>query len=67
MPGTLNDLLKFYDQAGMTIDDPTTLKSARIDFRAGSVTFGGEFKPGAVPWPEGMKDCSIVWTRDEGM
>lgn len=66
MPGTINDLLKFFDHVGITIDDPTKLKSAFVEFKDNIMSFRGEFKSGAVTWPVGMKDCRITWTQPNG-
>ncbi len=66
MPGTINDLLKFFDHMGITIDDPTILESAFIRFQGDNVIFGGEFKSGSVTRPEGMKGMNLNWTQTDG-
>ncbi len=66
MPGTLNDLLKFFDHVGITIDDTTILKSAFIEFKDGVISFRGAFKKDAVSFPVGMEDGRITWTQPNG-
>ncbi len=67
MPGTLNDLLKFFDHVGVTIDDSSLLKSAAAQFKGGIIDLSMQFKPNAIAFPEGAKTVKIEWTQENGV
>lgn len=67
MPANLNDLLDWFDQAGVVVNDPSIMESGSVEFKDGVVDLRAKFKPTAVPWPTGLKDCKLEWTRMTGM
>lgn len=67
MPANLNDLENWLDQAGVTVDDPTIMESGLVEFKDGAVTLTIKFKPTSVPWPTGLKDAKLEWTRTPGV
>jgi hypothetical protein len=68
----LVELLEWLNNAGVVLVPATVTEkfsNVKCEYKkhpteGGTVTISIESKPGAIIWPEGVKDCLIEWTAD---